>query len=412
MKSGLRHIFFWVAYLFYDTISTGSILDDFELAFSRSFIHGILLAAMVYLNLWLLYPNYFKKRKIPQYILYSILLASLIFMLRTQIDVVMSKYTFDESYQSSIYDPTRKILENLIEVELYPDYTYKLDSLLVQRGKSENIQEVNTAIVARKEKVIQECLEGKPYERILDYGSFYLIGMFLGTGIVYAIFSTLKLVQDSYLRFEHQQNYLRAENLRLRTQLNQHFLFNALTSIHHRFQSIDDDAGKEMTQDLKWMIQYAIEKCEKSEFVSLYDELVMAEKYLGFHKHLAGKFHFPEAADEHKKLGLMPMLINPILENAIKHGNLYKEDAYIKFELASEEGFLCLKLENSFEAQKTTFAFPLKTGFGIGLKNLKNRMRLFYQEAGDFELVYEKNEEEKVFRVQIKVPQVLMDATA
>ena len=45
---------------------------------------------------------------------------------------------------------------------------------------------------------------------------------------------------------------------------------------------------------------------------------------------LTKKFHFPEAADEHKKLGLMPMLINPILENAIKHGNLYKEDAYIK----------------------------------------------------------------------------------
>ena len=106
----------------------------------------------------------------------------------------------------------------------------------------------------------------------------------------------------------------------------------------------------------------------------------------------------------------MPMLINPILENAIKHGNLYQEDAYIKFEINRQEGFLHLKLENTFETQKNTFAFPLNTGFGIGLKNLKNRMRLFYEESGDFELRYEKNEAEKLFRVQIKVPQVSMDS--
>ncbi|MEM8888522.1 MAG: histidine kinase [Bacteroidota bacterium] len=411
MKSGLRHIFFWIAYLFYDTISTGSILDDFNLAFSRSFIHGILLAAMVYLNLWVLYPIYFKQRKIPQYILYSFLLVSLTFALRLQIDVVMSNYTFDEEYESQIYDPTRQILENLIEVELYPSYTYQLDSLLVQRGQAPNTQEINEAIVARKEAVVQQCLKAKPYSRIWEYGSFYLIGMFLGTGIVYAIFSTLKLVQDSYLRFEHQRKYLRAENLRLRTQLNQHFLFNALTSIHHRFQTIEDAEGKEMTQDLKWMIQYAIEKCEKSEFVSLHDELLMAEKYLGFHSQRRGNIQFPAPRNEHLEIALMPMLINPILENAIKHGNLYKEEAFIQFDIKVQDEFLHLEMTNSFEAAKNTFAFPLRTGFGIGLKNLENRLRLFYQEVGEYELNYGEDEAEKVFKVQIKLPYVEMKLT-
>lgn len=409
MKSGLRHLFFWVAYLFYDTISTGSILDDFQLAFSRSFIHGIFLAAMVYLNLWVLYPVYFKSRKIPQYILYSILLASFAFILRTQIDVYMSVLTFDKERKSAIYDPTAKILENLIEVELYPAHTYQLDSLLVLRGNLENKQQINEAIVARKDKVVRDCLEAKPYERIWEYGSFYLIGMFLGTGIVYAIFSTLKLVQDSYLRFEHQQNYLRAENLRLRTQLNQHFLFNALASIHHRFQSIDDKEGREMTQDLKWMIQYAIEKCEKSEFVSLHDELSMAEKYMGFHSHLAGKIHFPPKEDATQDLALMPMLINPILENALKHGNLYKEDSFIRFEIDKKDEFLYLVLKNSFEENRSSFSFPSRTGFGIGLKNLKNRLKLFYQEEGDFELTYGKDETEMIFTVNIKVPLLKME---
>ena len=105
----------------------------------------------------------------------------------------------------------------------------------------------------------------------------------------------------------------------------------------------------------------------------------------------------------------MPMLINPILENAIKHGNLYQEKAFIQFNIDVQDEFLYLELTNSFETAKNTFAFPLQTGFGIGLKNLENRLRLFYQEVGTYELKYGEDEADKVFRVQIKLPYVGMN---
>jgi len=404
IKDILLHIFFWTAYLFYDTISTGAILDDFGVSFGRSFLHGIIMAVMVYLNLFFLYPAYFNKSKIAAYILSSLVLVGGTFVIRTQLDLELSRLTYEEDRESRFFDPYRDILENLIEVELYPAYSFELDSLLDEKRKTRNKEDINLKIIEKKDQVMAKVLEEKPYGSTSKYAAFYLIGMLLGTAIVYSSFGTLRLVRDSYLRFEHKANYLRAENLRLRTQLNQHFLFNALGNIFHRFQSTDDKTGQEMIQNLKWMIQYAIEKCEKNEFVSLEDELVFAEKYMFFHGYLSGKVSIPKITDSYKKLGVMPMLLNPILENVIKHGNLNSPGGFLEVKVQTIGQSTLIEVINSTSKLPRSYGIPLKTGFGIGLKNLQNRLDLFYQDRAGYSFQYAKDETLHTFTVSISLP--------
>ena len=143
------------------------------------------------------------------------------------------------------------------------------------------------------------------------------------------------------------------------------------------------------------------------QFVSLADELEFARKYLSFHSYLAGKIHIPEFDPIHEQLGVMPMLLHPLLENAIKHGNLDKGDGWLDVHIDKTATSLTPSIQNS---RPPTLNRPLLTpSLGIGLTNLENRLEMYYQDFPSYSFQHKKLEEAQRFEVILEVPTVVLE---
>lgn len=188
-----------------------------------------------------------------------------------------------------------------------------------------------------------------------------------------------------------------AELAQLRQQLQPHFLFNSLNSISALVMSKPEKA-REMVIQLSDFLRGTIRKDSK-DLISLQDELAYLRLYLEIEKvrfghRLEVEFNIVE---ESQNLLVPQLLIQPLLENAIKHG-LYgvMDTVKILFESSVESGYLKVKIENPFDPKH---AAP--TGEGFGLSSVERRLFLLY---GRKDLLGTEKIN-KTFRVILKIPQ-------
>ncbi len=186
---------------------------------------------------------------------------------------------------------------------------------------------------------------------------------------------------------------------RLKNQINPHFLFNSLNSASSLTLS-KPDAARDMLVKLSDFLRYSLE-FKENELTSLSTELDHIEQYLEIEKIRFGdrmRFSFlvPEDCSECR---LPNMILQPIFENAIKHG-VYEsiEPVEIKMSIKLEQESLVVSILNSFDPEAVTHK-----GKGIGLQNVSNRMSLIYQADN---LVHVKKRDNE-FEVVIYIPQTL-----
>ena len=133
------------------------------------------------------------------------------------------------------------------------------------------------------------------------------------------------------------------------------------------------------------MLRYTIYE-GKEDRVLLKDEITYLNNYIELHKiryHKKVDISFEYKGFEN--LQVAPLLFIILLENAFKHGvEIMTEDAYIHMSIRTNGDKIIFKIENNFEPESK------KTTKGIGLNNLKERLRLIYPHK--HELVLEKNE--------------------
>jgi len=166
-----------------------------------------------------------------------------------------------------------------------------------------------------------------------------------------------------------------AEIDRLKHQINPHFLFNSLNSISSLTLS-KPEAAREMLVKLSDFLRYSLE-FKENELTLLETELDHIEQYLEIEKvrfgdRLRFSFQIPEDC---VSCSVPNMILQPIFENAIKHG-VYEsiEPVDIKLNIRLEQKSLVISIMNTFDPE----AAPQK-GKGIGLQNVSNRMSLIYQ---------------------------------
>lgn len=166
-----------------------------------------------------------------------------------------------------------------------------------------------------------------------------------------------------------------AELYKLRQQLQPHFLFNSLNSINALIGSKPKEARK-MVEQLSDFLRYTIKK-EDNQLVELKDELLHLELYLEIEKvrfghRLITNFEIKEDA---KPLKIPALLLQPILENAIKFG-LYDTTEVVEIEVIAEkiDKNLLLKVKNPFDPNTST---NIK-GTGFGLRSIKKRLQLIF----------------------------------
>ncbi|HTI11873.1 MAG TPA: histidine kinase [Puia sp.] len=211
-----------------------------------------------------------------------------------------------------------------------------------------------------------------------------------------------------YSSEEEQQNLQRradaerlskeAELFKLRQQLAPHFLFNSLNSISALVGSQPEQARK-MIQQLSDFLRGNLKK-EEQQWVLFSEELQYLELYLDIEKVRFG--HRLTTVINHDldslDMRLPPMLLQPIVENAIKFG-LYDttEAVTISITARAEERFIRISVQNPFDPETSR---PSK-GAGFGLSSIQRRLYLLFARADLLETRIENN----LFTTIVKIPQ-------
>lgn len=189
-----------------------------------------------------------------------------------------------------------------------------------------------------------------------------------------------------------------AELFKLRQQLQPHFLFNSLNSINALIGSRPEEARK-MVQQLSDFLRGTIKK-EETQWVSLQEELQYLQLYLDIEKVRFGNrlATVTEVDDEARQLKLPALLLQPVVENAIKFG-LYDTtgETVIRIRAWREQQQLLIQVDNPYDPETSS---P-KQGTGFGLKSVQRRLYLLFARADLLNTAAKGN----TFTTIVKIPQ-------
>lgn len=189
-----------------------------------------------------------------------------------------------------------------------------------------------------------------------------------------------------------------AELAMLRQQLQPHFLFNTLNSISALVVAKPEEA-RQMIQQLSDFLRGTVKKNDQ-QFVEFASELKQLQLYLDIEKVRFGHRLSVNIKNDESSLVLKlpPLLLQPLVENAIKFG-LYDtlEPITISINAKTENGHLVIIIENPFDSDT---AKP-KQGTGFGLSSVQRRLYLLFARND----LLQTKAKENIFSVTIKIPQ-------
>ncbi|MGX7667118.1 sensor histidine kinase [Flavobacterium pedocola] len=224
------------------------------------------------------------------------------------------------------------------------------------------------------------------YMKLANFPPFavaFLVWLFVVLSIkVYAYINEVKITKlalESNLK-ESQLNSLKG-------QINPHFMFNSLNNIRGLILE-NPVKSREMITRLSEMLRYSLTKNDINT-IALEEELEMVENFIEISKiQLEDRLTFvSSAAPSTLKIKIPPMIIQMLVENAVKHGiATLKEGGRIQLATTIEKEQLQILVSNT---GKLAIA---EDSTQIGLKNIQNRLSLLYGEQSLFELTEHNNE--------------------
>lgn len=219
---------------------------------------------------------------------------------------------------------------------------------------------------------------------------YFLLTAFYYVVIYYSDF------QERALRETELKNLVTEAELRsLKFQINPHFIFNSLNSMS-ALTEIDPKKAKQMIIKLADFLRYTLANNDRQKN-TLNEGLKNIKLYLDIEKiRFDDKFiYVEELHEECGKTEIPSMILQPLFENAIKHAVYETLDSVtIKLTCTKQDDFLKITLCNNFEGESH------KKGAGVGLKNIKDRLSLIYQQDNLMEVKKESGK----FIVNIFIP--------
>lgn len=199
-------------------------------------------------------------------------------------------------------------------------------------------------------------------------------------------------------RNEAEQLVKDAELVKLRQQLQPHFLFNSLNSISALAGSQPQQARK-MIQQLSDFLRGTLKK-DGEETITLGEELEHLKLYLEIEKVRFGhRLNVEINADKNSlALYIPPLTLQPLVENAIKFG-LYGtiEDITVSIESSLVQSALIVQIKNPFDEQTQTSG----KGTGFGLSSVQRRLFLLYARND----MISSEKKDNIFTITLKIPQ-------
>jgi two-component system LytT family sensor kinase len=203
---------------------------------------------------------------------------------------------------------------------------------------------------------------------------------------------------------QNQQMLLKARMDALTSQINPHFLFNTLNTVSSLIR-YDQDAARGVVIKLSNILRRLLRKHET--FVPLRDELDFIDDYLDIEVARFGRENLQilKEIDEQTLDSFVPsMLLQPIIENAIKHGLAPKlEGGRILLRTRRQDGRLRIDVEDNGLGISQE-RMPQVYVEGIGISNVHERLRLLY--GDDFRMDIQSQEGQGT-QIRIEIPELV-----
>jgi two-component system LytT family sensor kinase len=203
---------------------------------------------------------------------------------------------------------------------------------------------------------------------------------------------------------QHQHLLLKARMSALSSQINPHFLFNTLNTVSSLIR-YDPDLAREVLIKLSSILRRLLRQHET--FVPLREEIEFVDDYLDIEVARFGRdnLRITKEVDEHAVETFVPsMLLQPIVENSLKHGLAAKlEGGTILIRATQRDGRLVIEVEDNGVGIPEE-RMPQVYEEGTGISNVHERLRVLY--GGDFKMDITSREGEGT-RIRIDVPEVV-----
>ena len=200
-------------------------------------------------------------------------------------------------------------------------------------------------------------------------------------------------------RFELERENLQLQFDVLKTQLQPHYLFNTLNSIY----SLSINGSKETPHFillLSQMMRHILYNGSK-ESIPIREEISFLEHCIEMEqkKYPAANISFNVLVQQND-LHVPPLLLLPLVENSFKHGaHRLMNEAFVKAEIKLEDRVLYFYIENAVYKHPS---LPLLESGGIGLKNLRQRLALYY--GNKHVLTITETENSYITKLRITIP--------
>ncbi|WP_298892380.1 histidine kinase [uncultured Psychroserpens sp.] len=236
------------------------------------------------------------------------------------------------------------------------------------------------------------------YMRFLDVNFMVYFSVL---GIIYGYYYLEKIKKIEAERTNLQSKLIASKMSVLKSKLHPHFVFNTLNSISSLID-IDKKKSQDMITDFGDLFRDILD-LENKNLIPLKQELDMLKKYIDiisirFSDHLS----FEEVIDNELEEALVPvMLLQPIIENSIKHGYSYNStELSVILRIFKDAQYLHIEVENDGQPLQQPFNDTIVTGMGI--KNIEDRLKTLYKENFSFKV--ENVKDNQGVKTSIKIP--------
>lgn len=218
-------------------------------------------------------------------------------------------------------------------------------------------------------------------------------------------FSLLSWINQSQMLSAKKVDLAKAETLiqrsklqSLKNQLNPHFLFNTLHAIYTQI-GVNDDKARNVTVKISSFLRRTLNAQEKDTH-PLEEELDIVNEYLDIeYERFSDRLTINKIIDEGCLSFAVPtMLLQPIIENAFKHGISLKEGkTFLNIVISKSGSTLQFEITNEFDPNVT----PLPST-GIGLNNLRQRLRIYYENDFCLNTIKSSHQFKTILRIPLK----------
>lgn len=311
-------------------------------------------------------------------------------------DNLLNNYSIKAKIYSALKDPQNEIL--------YLKKHAALKDSLLQQNHAIQMEELKTQYETEKKEteIIKLSAENKIQDLQLNRFIIIIIStvvvLLLVIGLAFFLIKTIRDRKKAYIKLQEKNIEIQKQGEQLseqakliskyQSQMNPHFVFNALNSIQGTVLNDEKDKTINRLQLLSQLMRQTLNNSE-NDSITLEAEINYLKTYVEFEKQKLGKdlkFEI-ELPEDYADILIPPMMIQPFIENSIKHAGLQNvKDACIMLRIMAENDLLKIFIKDNgegFEVKDNSF---LKKSHA--LKIIQSRLQLLFATKKESSHIY------------------------